>query len=67
VGHTNTLTNLFFTNFKNANVVNKRAGQLVGSYRTFLNDSIVNNRHAAAFEKSERDVYEALELDFGFT
>jgi hypothetical protein len=55
---------VYFTNFKNANSINKRAGTLVGHQQIFLERNIFSNR-CGTFERSERDVYEALELDFG--
>ena len=55
---------VFFTNYRDANAVNKRFGQMCGSRQMFLNDSVANNQ-GNGFEKSIRDVYEAIELDFG--
>jgi hypothetical protein len=58
---------VYFTNFNNANTVNKKIGQLAGSYRSFMEEPIVSNINGVTFEKSTRNVYDALELDFGMT
>jgi hypothetical protein len=61
---------VFFTNFGNMNKINKRASKLFfGNSEHFSPtahqvDSFTGGLHSYYYERSYRDVYEALELDF---
>lgn len=64
---TSKVEQIFFTNFRDSNAVNKRVGQIAGNYKYFLRDSLISTPTGFTFEKSTRDVYEALEIDFGLS
>ena len=56
---------VFFTNFRNINRVNKRASKVFfGNDVHFARGDDVERAGAWVYERSTRDVYEALELDF---
>ncbi len=67
---------IYFTNFGNSNSVNKRASKIfTGDIENFLPDkspvyqklsSGPGGSYKVRYEKSIKDVYEALEKDFGF-
>jgi len=56
---------VLFTNYNNSNRINKSASRVFfRSPNHFLNSSVEGNLKGFYFEKSVRDTYEALELDF---
>jgi hypothetical protein len=56
---------VLFTNYNNSNRINKSAsGVFVGNSNNFLRSYVEGNLSTWYFEKSVRDTYEALELDF---
>ena len=59
--------NVMFTNFGDVNRVNKKAGRaLMGNFSVFLPNSpqLLTFAPSGYVEKSVRNVYDALELDF---
>jgi hypothetical protein len=58
---------VYFTNFQDANSVNRRVGVLFGNPKEFFGQFATSNLTGTNFEKSVRNVYDALELDFGLT
>jgi hypothetical protein len=56
---------VMFTNFGDVNAVNKRASRgMLGSHENFLRETTIGHPNRRYFEKSVRNVYEALEKDF---
>jgi hypothetical protein len=56
---------VMFTNFDDLNTINKRASKLCfGDHDSFLRYAIIGRRTDRYFEKSVRNVYDALEKDF---
>jgi hypothetical protein len=57
---------VLFTNYRNSNVINKKAGRLFFQNRQkFLSEGpLIEGGGDWLYEKSDRDVYGALELDF---
>lgn len=67
----NNYKNVFFTNFDDSNIVNKRISHLIWGHqdngKSFMPPnpySYGNNRRPPYYEKSIRDVYQAFERDF---
>ncbi len=59
---------VMFTNFENSNRINKKASKIFfnSSFRRFLQEDIHGSpqENSSYFEKSTKDVYRALEVDF---
>jgi hypothetical protein len=56
---------VMFTNFNDLNTINKTTGKLFyDNYESFLQTAIRGDPKSHYYEKSVRDVYEALEKDF---
>jgi hypothetical protein len=56
---------VMFTNFEDRNTINKKASRLLFGHKDkFLHQSIYGNPTVSYAEKSVRDVYKALEMDF---
>ncbi|HJW42161.1 MAG TPA: hypothetical protein VJ476_13180 [Rhizomicrobium sp.] len=56
---------VLFTNFGDINIINRKASKLfVGGYDAFDQQSVKGDPLGSYFEKSTRNVYDALELDF---
>jgi len=63
--HHSNLKNLYFTNFKDFNRVNKAAGRLFSvDTNAFINRPSYESVNGILYEKSNRNVYDALAHDF---